>query len=33
VEGAPYPVQVSDSLEKVAAETDARLARQQQRAT
>jgi nicotinate phosphoribosyltransferase len=33
VEGAPYPVQVSDSLEKVAAETDARLARQQQLAT
>jgi nicotinate phosphoribosyltransferase len=28
--GAPYPVQVAASLEKLAAETDARLARQQQ---
>jgi nicotinate phosphoribosyltransferase len=32
-EGASYPVRVADSLEKVAAETDARLARQQQLAT
>ena len=31
--GAPYPVQVADSLERVAAETDARLARQQQVST
>jgi nicotinate phosphoribosyltransferase len=31
--GAPYPVRVADSLEKLAAETDARLARQQQLAT
>jgi nicotinate phosphoribosyltransferase len=31
--GAPYPVQVSESLERIAAETDARLARQQQLAT
>jgi nicotinate phosphoribosyltransferase len=29
-DGSPYPVQVSDSLERIAAETDARLARQQQ---
>jgi nicotinate phosphoribosyltransferase len=32
-DGAPYPVQVADSLEKVASETDARLARQQQTST
>ena len=32
-DGAPYPVQVAESLEKLAAETDARLARQQQRVT
>jgi nicotinate phosphoribosyltransferase len=32
-DGAPYPVQVADSLKKVAAETDARLARQQQVST
>jgi nicotinate phosphoribosyltransferase len=32
-DGAPYPVQVADSLEKVASETDARLARQQQIST
>jgi nicotinate phosphoribosyltransferase len=31
--GSPYPVQVSDSLQRLAAETDARLARQQQGAT
>jgi nicotinate phosphoribosyltransferase len=31
--GAPYPVQVSDSLKKLADETDARLARQQQVST
>ena len=31
--GAPYPVQVADSLERLAAETDQRLARQQQGAT
>jgi nicotinate phosphoribosyltransferase len=31
--GSPYPVQVCDSLQKLAAETDARLARQQQDAT
>jgi nicotinate phosphoribosyltransferase len=31
--GSPYPVQVSDSLQKLAAETDARLARQEQDAT
>jgi nicotinate phosphoribosyltransferase len=31
--GSPYPVQVSDSLQRLAAETDARLARQQQDAT
>jgi nicotinate phosphoribosyltransferase len=31
--GAPYPVRVADSLETLAAETDARLARQQQLAT
>jgi nicotinate phosphoribosyltransferase len=31
--GAAYPVQVSDSLQRLAAETDARLARQQQGAT
>jgi nicotinate phosphoribosyltransferase len=29
-DGATYPVRVSESLKKVAAETDARLARQQQ---
>jgi len=32
-DGAPYPVQVADSLKKVAAETDARLARQQEAST
>ena len=31
--GTPYPVQVSESLERLAAETDARLARQQQAST
>jgi nicotinate phosphoribosyltransferase len=31
--GAPYPVRVAESLEKLAAETDERLARQQQGAT
>jgi nicotinate phosphoribosyltransferase len=32
-DGAPYPVQVADSLERLAAETDARLARQQRVST